>query len=72
MAPAEWQIGTDIECVIQLPIEAFGDQGVAIRCRGKVARIIPLEDGGIGVGATIDSFRFVRPKKKLLEKVSVL
>ena len=64
VAPADWQVGTDIECMIQLPIEAFGSPGVAIKCRGRIARTVSLEGGGLGGGATIERFQFVRPKKK--------
>ncbi|MBI4442680.1 MAG: PilZ domain-containing protein [Acidobacteria bacterium] len=71
VAPADWQVGTDIECIIQLPVEAFGSPGVTIKCRGRIARTISLEGGGIGVGATIERFQFVRPKKKQLEGVAL-
>ena len=67
-APVGWEIGATLECTIQLPVGVLGTQAVAIRCRGKVARIIPLEKGGIGVGATIDSFRFVRLSDKMLQE----
>lgn len=67
-ASAGWEIGATLECTIQLPVEVFGTQAVAIRCRGKVARIIPLDKGGIGVGATIESFRFVRLNDKMLKE----
>ena len=60
---ADLGIGTEIECMLQLPVKAFGDRPVAIRCRGKVARIVPQEQGRIGVGVTIEHFEFLRMEK---------
>ncbi|MBI4461250.1 MAG: PilZ domain-containing protein [Acidobacteria bacterium] len=70
-ASGGWEIGTTIECTIQLPSEVFGNQAVTIRCRGKVARLVPLGDGGLGVGATIENFRFVRQSDKALKREDV-
>ena len=54
----EWKLGAEIECELQLPMKAFGGRPVGIRCRGKVARIVPQESGRIGIGATIDQYEF--------------
>lgn len=56
----EWKIGAELECTLRLPIKAFGGQPVEIRCRSKVTRIVPQEDGRLGIGATIDHYEFAR------------
>ncbi|MBI3894397.1 MAG: PilZ domain-containing protein [Acidobacteria bacterium] len=71
VAGTDWKIGTGIECLMELPPQIFGGRPVAIRCSGKIARLVPEPDGRIGVGATIDSFQFVpleREFKKTSEK----
>jgi hypothetical protein len=60
MTSGEWKIGAELECTLRLPIKAFGGQPVEIRCRGKVARIVPQEGGRLGIGATIDHYEFNR------------
>ncbi len=62
-AVAEWTVGSEVECLIQLPVKTFGGRPVGIRCRGKIARIESLEQGGIGVGATIEHFEFLHMEK---------
>lgn len=59
VASAPWEVGTPIECVIQLTSKAFGGRSVGVRCRGRIARLVPNEQGGVGIGATIDRFEFV-------------
>jgi hypothetical protein len=59
----EWKVGTLIECVIELPLQIFGARNVAIRSRGKIVRLDAETEGGTGVGATIESFQFVQPKR---------
>lgn len=54
-----WAVGTKIECVIQLPLKAFSGRPVEIKCVGRILRIVPQEGGGIGVGAAIESYRFL-------------
>ncbi len=61
---ADWKVGTEIECTIRLPVKAFGGQPVAIRCRGKIARVTKKDPGSIGVGATIEQFEFQHLEKK--------
>ena len=58
VASAEWQIGTEIECELRLPVKAFGGRPIGILCRGKVARIVKADDNRVGVGATIDHYEF--------------
>ena len=57
-ASADWKVGTEIECLLQLPAKVFGRQPVAIRCRGKIARVTQKAPGIIGVGATIEQSEF--------------
>ena len=63
-ASSDWKVGTEIECLLHLPVKAFGGQPVAIRCRGKIARVTQKEPGSIGVGATIEQFKFQHLEKK--------
>ena len=39
-------------------MKAFGGRTACVRCRGTVARIVTTEQGGVGVGATIEHFEF--------------
>ena len=63
-ASADWKVGTEIECMLRLPVKAFGGQPVAIRCRGKISRVTKKDSGSIGVGATIEHFEFQHLEKK--------
>lgn len=47
---AVWEVGAEIECLIQLPAKS-GDRMVAMRCWGKVVRLARQEGGRVGVGA---------------------
>lgn len=64
VASADWKVGTAIKCVIELPLQVFGGQRTAIRCRGKIVRLVPETEGQIGIGVTIETFQFVRLEKK--------
>ena len=57
---ANWEVGTAIECELRLPLRAFSGRQVAIRCRGRVARLVPQQDGSVGIGATIENYDFSR------------
>ena len=63
-ASSDWKVGTEIECMLRLPVKAFGGQPVAIRCRGKICRVTKKDPGSIGVGATIEQFEFQHLEKK--------
>ena len=60
-AKADFKIGTKIECTLRLPIKTARNTPVTIHCRGEIVRVVPLESGAIGVGATIKSFKFSNP-----------
>ncbi len=60
---ADWKVGTDIECMLHLPTKVFRRHPVAIRCRGKIARVTQKAPGSIGVGATIEQFEFPHLEK---------
>ncbi len=62
-ASADWKVGTEIECLLYLPVKACGEQPVAIRCRGEIARVTQKAPGSIGVGATIKRFEFQHLEK---------
>ncbi|MEE8176516.1 MAG: PilZ domain-containing protein [Acidobacteriota bacterium] len=62
-ASANWQLGTEIECVLRLPVKAFGGRPVGIRCRGKIVRVDHPGSDTVGVGATIEHFEFLQLEK---------
>jgi hypothetical protein len=62
LVPAQWTAGTAIEFVLDLPAHVI-QRPVRIRCRGTIVRVVPQEGGRIGVGATIDQYRFSRLRK---------
>jgi hypothetical protein len=62
--PTEWEIGTPVEFVLYLPLKAAGSKPVALRCQGKVARIVEREEQRYGIGATIERFEFIHLDSK--------
>ena len=58
MTSAEWEVGTELEYLIQIPKIANWVKAVRIRCRGKIVRVV-REANALGVGATIREFSFV-------------
>jgi hypothetical protein len=58
LASSEWEIGTEIECELRLPVKAFGGRPIGILCRGKVARVVKKEGDRVGIGATIEHYEF--------------
>ena len=57
--PAKWEIGTPVEFVLHLPLKATGGRPVAVRCQGKVARVVEQQDQRFGIGVTIEEYEFV-------------
>jgi hypothetical protein len=57
VASAELTIGTAIELELDLPAHVV-PRPVRIRCRGTITRVVPQEEGRIGIGATIDHYKF--------------
>lgn len=57
--PGEWEVGASLEFVLQLPLKSMGSKPVALRCQGKVARVVEQDDERVGIGATIERFEFV-------------
>ena len=62
-ASADWELGTEIECLLHLPVKAFGGRPVGIRCRGKIVRVDHPRSDTVGVGATIEHFEFLQLEK---------
>ncbi len=58
VASADWKVGTAIECELRLPVNASAGRPVGIRCGGTIARVVPQEEGRVGVGATIKHYEF--------------
>jgi hypothetical protein len=59
---ADWKVGTEIECVIQLQVQPAPQKPVEIECRGKIVRVNPQERGGFEVGASIEQFSYLYPQ----------
>jgi hypothetical protein len=53
----EWKLGGRIECKLRFRGPGF-QHPVTVRCKGKIARLVPRQGGLIGVAATIDTYEF--------------
>ena len=53
----DWKLGGRIECKLRFRGPGFLHP-VTVRCKGKIARLVPQEGGLIGVAATIDAYEF--------------
>ncbi len=62
-ASAEWNIGTEFQCAIELPLEISPDGIVKLQCRCKVVRVVRLENNRIEVGATIEHYTCSYPQE---------
>jgi len=47
------------EPVDPVPLKAMGRRPVALRCQGKVTRVVEQEEQRYGIGATIERFEFI-------------
>ena len=56
VASAALTTGTAIEIELDLPA-LLVPRPARIRCRGTITRVVPQEDGRIGIGATIDYYK---------------
>ena len=63
LAPGkDLRAGSPIEFFVTL--ERAGDRLVELRCRGRVIRVEELQgEPGVGVGASIDRYQFVRQRQ---------
>jgi hypothetical protein len=57
LSPTEWTIGTAIEFELDLPALVVG-KPLRIRCRGTITRVVPQEEGRMGIGASIDHYEY--------------
>lgn len=58
LAESRFEIGGEIDFVLTLP-QGFSQAGaVNIRCRGRIVRVEPTENGRMGVAARIDRYDF--------------
>ncbi len=64
VANGDWEVGTDIECVILLPIFPLPHKPVRILCRGKIVRVVQKEEGGMEIGATIGHISYLNAPGK--------
>src|SRR5208283_758614 len=56
VASAELTIGTAIEFELDLPTLVV-PRPARIRCQGTITRVVPQEEGRIGIGATINHYK---------------
>lgn len=49
-----------LEFYVRLKVEGAPPEGVLLHCVGSIVRV-DKKDGGVGVAARIDRYRFVRP-----------
>ncbi|HEY7679850.1 MAG TPA: PilZ domain-containing protein [Terriglobia bacterium] len=57
----QMEVGSDVDLELNLPPELCAGKNVRIRCHGRVVRLEkPKADGSVGVGASIEDYRFVR------------
>jgi hypothetical protein len=70
VAKGGWTIGTEIECVIQLPFESASNEPIELQCQGRIVRIGPQDgtDERIEVGAAIERFTYVQLPKDSVKK----
>jgi PilZ domain len=58
-AGEQFEAGREIAFVITLPKDLLKSGDVKIRCRGKVVRVDPGENGKLGIAAKIDRYEFI-------------
>ncbi|HEY8715085.1 MAG TPA: PilZ domain-containing protein [Candidatus Acidoferrum sp.] len=58
-AGEEFEAGREIAFVITLPKDLLKSSDVKIRCRGKVVRVDPGENGKLGIAAMIERYEFI-------------
>ncbi len=63
VADAGWKVGSEIECVIQLQMESPPKPPLELRCRGKIVRVVTNDPERIEVGATIEHYSNLAPRK---------
>jgi len=62
LASAAWNVGTAIDFELELPRHVMR-RPTSIRCRGTITRVVPQEEGRVGMAATIDHYRISSFKK---------
>lgn len=64
VADSRWEIGSEIECVIELQVGPLSQAPVKLRCWGKVVHVTVNEKNRVEVGATIEHHSFLTTIKK--------
>ena len=62
-AAADWDVGTEFQCVIELPLDSSRLEIVTLRCRCKIVRVVRLENNRVEVGAAIEHYSYSHPGK---------
>jgi hypothetical protein len=58
-AGEQFEAGREISFVITLPKDLLKSGDVRIRCRGKIVRVDPGQDGKLGIAAMIERYEFI-------------
>jgi len=56
LASAAWPVGTDIEFELDIATQGIRRRA-SIQCQGTITRVVPKEEGRVGIGATIDHYK---------------
>jgi PilZ domain-containing protein len=62
---ANWDVGTEFQCVIQIPPFRSLPKPIRLQCRGKIVRVVELVPGRIEVGATIERYSYLHPRERV-------
>jgi c-di-GMP-binding flagellar brake protein YcgR len=60
---ADWEVGTEYECVLELEPGPLSGKPMKIKCRGRIVRVAKRESGHLEVGATIEHFSYAEPEE---------
>lgn len=60
-----WNVGAEIECAVEVPVAPTAQRVVTIHGRGKIMRVIPGENGKVGLEASAQFRMDVRMRSKL-------
>jgi len=58
---AELEVGTEIDCVIHLPVEPLPQKPVQVQCHGTIVRVVALKQGSFEVGVSVEQFSYPQP-----------
>ena len=56
-----WEVGTELEGVIQLPVKPNTRRPAEIRFRGRITHLVPQKQGGAALHERTEHLLFIRP-----------